>query len=188
MDTAALAGHGPEPPTLDLGDHTLRPLRAGDEVAWFDYLSDPRVVEHTSIPTPQLDAVRRSVERHIAEYANGLSCRWALANGDDILVGTCGFSNWSLTHRHAELVYDLGQAHWGRGVMSRAVEAALHWAFVAAAFNRVHAFVMTTNQRSIALLERRGFAREGMLRQYRVAREIPRDFYVYARLNTDVAT
>jgi RimJ/RimL family protein N-acetyltransferase len=39
---------------------------------------------------------------------------------------------------------------------------------------------MTTNERSIALLERNGFERETMLAGYRVARGVPRDFYLYS--------
>jgi RimJ/RimL family protein N-acetyltransferase len=39
--------------------------------------------------------------------------------------------------------------------------------------NRVHAFVMTSNQRSIRLLDRCGFSREGTLRHYRIARGDP---------------
>lgn len=172
----------PSPPTLGLGDFQLRPLCLGDEVAWYAYLSDPRVTEHTSHPRVDLGGVRRSVERHIEEYSTGTSCRWAISTLDGRLIGTCGFSNWSLTHRHAELVYDLSPDCWRRGIMRRAVQAALDWAFLTAGFNRVHAFVMTTNAASIGLLERCGFVREGTLRQFRIARGRPCDFHVYARL------
>jgi RimJ/RimL family protein N-acetyltransferase len=171
------------PPILAVGDFQLRPLRLGDELPWHAYLADPRVTEHTSIPAADLAAIRRSVERHMQEYSTATSCRWALADADGALVGTCGFSNWSLTHQHAELVYDLSPSHWGRGLMRQAVRAALDWAFLVAGFHRVHAFVMTTNQPSIAVLEHCGFAREGTLRHFRMARDRPRDFHVYARLH-----
>jgi RimJ/RimL family protein N-acetyltransferase len=87
-----------------------------------------------------------------------------------------------LPHAHAELVYDLDPAFWRRGLMRAAVQRVLLWAFNTARFNRVHAFVMTSNAPSVRLLESLGFAREGTLQQYRVARGVPRDFYVYARL------
>jgi RimJ/RimL family protein N-acetyltransferase len=159
-----------EPPTWELGDFTLRPLRLGDEIPWADYLSNPRVTQHTSIPNVDLETVGSSVQRHLAEYSTATSCRWALAIPDYGLIGTCGYSNWSLVHSHAELVYDLAPAYWRRGFMLRAVETVLGWAFTTAGFHRVHAFVMTTNEPSIALLKRCGFAREGTLRQFRIAR------------------
>jgi hypothetical protein len=46
---------------------------------------------------------------------------------------------------------------------------------------------MTTNARSIQLLERCGFTREGTLRQYRIARGLPKDFHVFALLAQDFA-
>lgn len=173
------------PPSWSLGEVCLRPLRAGDAQAWFSYLSDPRVIEHTSFPEFDLAGVEAMLSRALEGYAAGTSCRWALADGTDRLVGTCGFSNWSLPHAHAELAYDLAPEFWRRGVMRAAVRQVLLWAFNTAGFNRVHAYVMTSNAPSIRLLESLSFAREGTLQQYRVARGVARDFYLYARLRAD---
>ena len=176
---------GAVPPTWEFGDFTLRPLGFGDEVAWAGYLADSRVTEHTTFGDVDIETVAKAVRRHIAEYSAATACRWAVANPDGELIGTCGLLSWSLVHSHAELVYDLAPAYWRRGYIRRSVQAVLDWAFSTAGFNRVHAFVMTTNAPSIALLERMGFAREGMLRQFRIARTTPRDFYVYALLRQD---
>jgi RimJ/RimL family protein N-acetyltransferase len=180
-------GEDRSPPIFDLGDLRLRPLRAGDELRLAAYLGDPLVIEHTSIPHLTADSVAASVQRDIAAYTDGSSCRLALAGPDDQLIGICGFNSWSLVHGHAELAYDLAPAYWGRGYMRRAVEALLHWAFDSVALNRVHAFVMISNERSIGLLERCGFTREGTLRQFRNARGTPRDFHIYALLANDFA-
>jgi ribosomal-protein-alanine N-acetyltransferase len=64
--------------------------------------------------------------------------------------------------------------------MSSAVRAVVEWGFQFGALNRVEAFAMTTNEPSIALLERTGFRREQMLPGHRLARGVPRDFYLYA--------
>ena len=170
------------PPVWPVGEFRLRPMRLADAQAWHQYLCDPQVIEHTSFPMLDLADVERMVANQLAGYANGTSCRWAVADSDDRLAGTCGFSNWSLPHSHAELVYDLSPAFHGRGLMRAAVTQVLDWAFGRARFNRVHAFVMTSNTRSIRLLESAGFSREGTLREYRVARGTPRDFHVYSRL------
>ena len=160
----------------------LRPLRREDAAAWHSWLADPRVIEHTSYPQIDLAFVEAMVARQLDGYATGTSRRWAIADEADRLIGTCGYSNWSLPHAHAELVYDLAPAYWGRGVMRAAIGDVLTWAFETAQFNRVHAFVMTTNTPSIAVLKRSGFEREGTLRQYRIARGVARDFHLYARL------
>jgi [ribosomal protein S5]-alanine N-acetyltransferase len=186
LETPTFVQQKTRPPVLDLGDIRLRPLRPGDEHALCSYLQDPRVIEHTSIPVVTLESVRASVERDIAAYSAGTSCRWAISGADDRLIGICGFNSWSLVHEHAELAYDLDPQQWGHGYMRRAVRAALGWGF-AAGFNRIHAFVMTTNSRSVAVLERTGFTREGTLRQFRNARGAPRDFHVYSVLRKEFA-
>ena len=163
----------------------LRPQRPGDEAALFDYLSQPEVIEHTSIPVPTLESLAASVQRDIAPYATRTSFRFAVAAADDRLIGMCGFNSWSPDHRHAELGYELAPQYWGQGVMRRAVEAMLAWGFAELRLNRVHAFVMVSNQPSIRLLERCGFSREGTLRQFRIARGEPKDFHLYALLAED---
>jgi ribosomal-protein-alanine N-acetyltransferase len=64
--------------------------------------------------------------------------------------------------------------------MSAAVQAAVSWAFEVGARTRVEAFVMTSNVRSIAVLERNGFQRDQLLKGHRFAGGIPRDFYLYS--------
>lgn len=174
---------GVAPPSWSLGEFRLRPLLSSDAPAWHAYLSDPLVIEHTSFPILSPAAVEAMVSRALDGYAHATSCRWALADSRDCLIGTCGFSNWSLPHSHAELVYDLDRPFWGRGLMRAATQQVLSWAFHTAGFHRVHAFVMTSNAPSLRLLETLGFANEGVLRHFRIARGIPRDFHVYARFS-----
>lgn len=183
MNLEVSVAAGVEPPAWPIGEFRLRPLRPDDAPAWHACLSDPLVIEHTSFPVVTPTGVEAMISRAIDGYANATSCRWALADAHDRLIGTCGFSNWSLPHAHAELVYDLGRPFWGRGLMRAAVRQILSWAFDTAGFNRVHAFVMTSNAPSIRLLEALGFAHEGVLREFRIARGVPRDFSVYARLS-----
>jgi RimJ/RimL family protein N-acetyltransferase len=81
------------------------------------------------------------------------------------VVGTLGFYNYSEDNRRAELGYDLFREHWGRGYMTEAVKALLDYGFLRLNLNRMEATVDSENQRSIRLLERLGFVREGCLRE-----------------------
>jgi [ribosomal protein S5]-alanine N-acetyltransferase len=188
VNSPATAQRGRIPLLLQTGDLHLRPLRAGDEEALLQYLSDPAVREHTSIPVPTLQSLTASVARDIAAYAEGTSFRLALAGADERPIGICGFNSWSPVHRHAELAYELAPQHWRRGYMQNAVLTVLQWGFAELELNRVHAYVMTTNARSIRLLERCGFLREGTLRQFRISSGEPRDFHLYALLAQDFAS
>ena len=169
------------PPTLAIGEHVLRPFRSDDAAAWYVYLSDPRVTEHTSWPLITSELITSVVAKIIADYDELKSLRWALVRRDsDALVGSCGFTRWVSEQGTAELAYDLAPSCWGSGLMTAAVRAAVAWAFGTGYVNRVEALVMTSNEPSIAVLERTGFRRERMLAGHRLARGLPRDFYLYS--------
>jgi RimJ/RimL family protein N-acetyltransferase len=169
------------PPNLPFGRFVLRPLRPEDAQAWYSYLSDQRVTEHTSWPPITREFISALVERLIEDYDEPRSLRWALVTqADDVLVGSCGFTSWHIEDRTAELAYDLAPALWRQGLMSAAVTQAVGWALRFGALRRIEAFVMTTNEPSIRLLDRAGFVRERLLAGHRVARGVPRDFFQYA--------
>jgi RimJ/RimL family protein N-acetyltransferase len=175
-----------QPPTLELSGVRLRPLRPEDAGAWHAYLSDPQVTELTSYPEMSLTAVRSMLEKCRAGFASGSPFKWAIARqSDDVLIGTCGFNEWSRTHRWAELAYELARAQWGRGFVAQGVAASLGWAFGKGGFTRVHALVMVGNTRSERVLERAHFTREGCLRSFRASRGQPRDFWLYSLLRSE---
>jgi len=177
-----------EPPTIDLSGVRLRPLRMADAAALHGYLRDPAVIELTSYPVVSLPMVEAMIERSLSRWAAGELSKWGVAlQEDDQLVGTCGFNEWSQVHRWAELAFDLAQTHWGKGLMRQAVAAVLQWTYRHDEVNRLHAFVRVDNGRSVRLLERSGFVREGCLRSYRVCRGQPHDFFVYGLLRSDWA-
>jgi ribosomal-protein-alanine N-acetyltransferase len=64
----------------------------------------------------------------------------------------------------AELGYWLGEAYWGRGIMTAAVSRFTEYAFAAFDLCRIYALVFETNPASQRVLERAGYALEGRLR------------------------
>ncbi|PKN59194.1 MAG: GNAT family N-acetyltransferase [Deltaproteobacteria bacterium HGW-Deltaproteobacteria-14] len=176
------------PPTIALEGARLRPLRVADAAPFYAYLRDPRVTDRTSYPDVTLPLVEAIIERSLSRWAAGEPSKWGIALGaDDQLVGTCGFNDWSQVHRWAELGCDLARAHWGTGLMRRAVAAALAWAFQGDQIDRVHAFARVDNAPSARLLAHSGFLREGCLRSFRMCRGRPHDFDLYALLRSDWA-
>lgn len=175
------------PPTIELDTACLRPLRADDAAALFAYLSNPAVTELTSYPDVALSLAEAMIERSRTRWAAGEPSRWAVAlRADDQLIGTCGFNDFSRPHRWAELAYELAEPHWGKGLISRAVSAALDWVFQQDQVDRVQAYVRVDNARSQRVLDRAGFTREGRLRNYRICRGQPHDFFIYSLLRSDL--
>lgn len=173
-------------PMFDLGDVRLRALHPDDALAWFAYLSDPVVVERTSYDIRSIDAVQSIIAHYITAYREKHACRWALARtSDDRLIGTCGFYKWDDTHAVAELGYDLARDYWRNGLMTRTVRTVLRWAFEEASANRVQATVMVGHTGSARVLEKCGFQKEGILREYLMCRGQPRDFWMFSLLRRE---
>ena len=100
-------------------------------------------------------------------YAAGQHLYWALtvppAQG---VIGICGFNSWQRSHRRAAIGYDLARSYWGQGIGTEAVGAIVRFGFERMGLNRVEAETIIDNWASVRLLEKLGFRREGVRREY----------------------
>jgi ribosomal-protein-alanine N-acetyltransferase len=85
----------------------------------------------------------------------------------------------------AVLGYSIDTAHEGQGLMHEALTAALADVFARVGLHRVQAAVRPDNVRSLALLERLGFEREGVAREYLFIDGAWRDHVLTARRHPD---
>lgn len=176
------------PPSSGIPGFSLRQIERSDRGAWFDYLKLPEVFEHTSwnVQSPDdLDPLFATYESSAATSPRRLAVV-DLENGR--LAGTIGFHTISDVNCSAEIAYDLAPAYWGRGLATRLCKAVTGWSFERCGFVRVQATVLVGNERSVHVLQRCGYQREGLLRSFRMVRGRPGDFHLYARLATDTPT
>jgi len=146
----------------------LRPLTLEDTDFVFRHFSDPVVARYLldEEPPTRRDQAEELIRFYMDPIGKAYN-RWGIVwKATDALVGTCGFHWWNRQHFRAQIGYDLGQAHWGQGVMAEALRAMLCYGFEEMGLNRVDALVHPENRRSIGLLEKLGFQREGLLREY----------------------
>jgi ribosomal-protein-alanine N-acetyltransferase len=119
--------------------------------------------------------------------AAGTQCGWYLALQEvpDRVVGHVRFTQiFRGPFCNAMLGYAIDAALEGRGLMREALEAAMGQAFgPRLALHRVQANARPENVRSLGLLERLGFVREGLARQYLFIDGAWRDHVMTARLN-----
>jgi ribosomal-protein-alanine N-acetyltransferase len=109
----------------------------------------------------------------VDEYHAGRSARFVLqeladdARLDATVVGTCNYTNIVRGPFQAcYLGYQLGRAFEGRGLMAEALTATNAFAFDTLRLHRIMANYRPENARSARLLERLGFVREGLARNY----------------------
>jgi ribosomal-protein-alanine N-acetyltransferase len=167
IDIAAALGALPAFPQLRGNRLRLRGPRADDAGAMFELFSDPAVMRYWSRP-PMTD--RGEAEGLVDEIGEAFALRtmlnWVVTPRDrDTVIGTCTLFRFEPRHRRAEIGYALRSDHWGRGLAAEAAALALDWGFRALGLHRIEADIDPRNAASRKLLERLGFASEGLLRE-----------------------
>jgi ribosomal-protein-alanine N-acetyltransferase len=101
------------------------------------------------------------------------------------LVGICGYYDWAHDAMRAEIGYDLDPVYWGKGIMTEALTAVIKYGLEAMNLNRVQALIDSHNERSMRLVERLGFKKEGVLRQRSIFEGEFRDDVCFSLLKRD---
>ncbi len=91
------------------------------------------------------------------------------------LIGTCALASLSFRHRRAEVGFILRRDRWGQGLASDALAVLFGFCFDRLGLHRLEADVDPDNARSLRVLERLGFQREGRLRDRWNTYGTPRD-------------
>lgn len=99
---------------------------------------------------------------------------------DGFAVGVIGLVNREDIYRLSPLIgYWIGESFWGRGVMTEAIRLVTRFAFSELDAIRVQACVFENNPRSMRVLEKAGFIKEGILRSNTVKNGVILDEHVY---------
>ena len=151
----------------------LRELLPSDVPGLYTIFSDPAVMRYWSTPAFQdVSEAVRLYEKIQEGFRSRQLFQWGIADAQDLL-GTCTLFHLDPIHRRAEIGYALGQRFWGQGLARDAVTTVIDFAFDRLDLHRIEADVDPRNSRSLGLLERLGFRREGCLRErYQVNGEI----------------
>jgi RimJ/RimL family protein N-acetyltransferase len=154
------------PATLETERLVLRPFVPADATEVHRYVSDREVAAMTSsIPHPYPDGAALAwIEKQAEAAARGESVVFAITAAPHGVVGAIGLHP-ETAHAKAELGYWIGRPHWRRGYATEAAQAVVRFGFDELHLERIHARFMTRNRASGRVLEKLGFAREGVLRR-----------------------
>ncbi len=174
---------------IDVGDGVeLRAYVPGDAEASFAAVDASREylgewldwVEGSRAPSDTADFITRTLEG----YEAGSTLNLAIIL-DGAIVGGTGFSRIEQQYRVAEIGYWLGEAHGGRGVMTRSAAALTSFGFETLGMHRIEIRADAANTRSRAVPERLGYTLEATLRDHRLHRGEFIDTVIYAMLEGD---
>jgi ribosomal-protein-alanine N-acetyltransferase len=153
-------------PVLTTERLVLRELVPEDAPDLFRFRSDAEEQRFNSEPLRTVAAALALIEELRTGYAAGQQVQWGVTlAGEGRVVGLMGINSWERGHRRAEIGYDLARPLWGRGLAGEAVAAIVRFGFERLRLNRIEAFTIADNVRSVRMLERLGFRREGLRRE-----------------------
>jgi [ribosomal protein S5]-alanine N-acetyltransferase len=98
------------------------------------------------------------------------------------ILGYADLALIDLQEQRASFGIALARAHWGKGIAAIAGALMLEHAFVTLKLTRIVAEVHASNERSLRLIARLGFVREGVLRQHETYRGQKQDVILFGLL------
>ncbi|MGE0752948.1 MAG: GNAT family N-acetyltransferase [Variibacter sp.] len=140
---------------------------------------------------PADDLTRSAYRRRIRRYAEDIRMDQSYAfflfrKSDSVLIGGLTIANVRRGVAQAgSLGYWMGAPYAGQGYMTAAVRAIARFSFSSLRLHRLEAACIPTNTPSVRLLEKTGFKREGLARQYLCIDGIWQDHLLFARLDSD---
>ncbi|HVZ20915.1 MAG TPA: GNAT family protein [Vicinamibacterales bacterium] len=162
---------------------TVRTWRTADAASLVRHANNENVARHLRdrFPYPYSTSdARRFIE---AVSQSHPATNFAIDLGGEA-AGGIGFSPGSDVERYsAEIGYWLGEAFWGRGITAEALRLTSRYAFDICRMLRLFALPFADNARSIRVLEKAGYVREGVMRCSSVKHGSPRDQALYALVN-----
>ena len=132
-------------------------------------------------------AWRDRLSRYREDYARGAAVSlFIFDNATERLMG--GITLGNIRHGVAQsghIGYWIGEPYAGKGYMLEALNLLVTFAFDTLRLHRIEAACIPSNTRSVRVLEKAGFQREGLLRSYLRINGIWQDHYLYARIAGD---
>lgn len=141
---------------------------------WMPWVDGTRTVQDSE------EFIRFTLNNHAnnAGFTTGI-----FKNGQ--LCGVVGFHQPNLIARHVSIGYWLGEDFQGKGIMTKACQTLIYFAFEDWHMNRIEIRVDVKNERSRAIANRLGFTQEGVLRMIDYVNENFVDMAVYSLLASE---
>jgi len=161
---------------------TLREWRPGDAESLARHANNVKVSRnlHDAFPHPYTRADAESWIKQTSAATSGMIFAIVV---DGQAVGGIGINpGKDVDRRTAAIGYWLGEAYWGRGITTEALQAVTEYIFSVFDFARLEAYVFEWNLPSTRVLEKAGYTREARLRKKVTKEGRTVDCFLYARV------
>lgn len=174
-------------PVLETERLILRRMRMSDAADVYRYAQDPEVARHVLWEAHASIWESRSYIRYLLyQYKNGDPGSWGIVlKGTKQVIGTIGYMSYSADNSAVEVGYSLSREHWGKGLMTEALNTVIAETFQVLKLHRIEAMHFTDNPASGRVMEKCGMRHEGHLRERICCKGTFRDVEMWAILNRD---
>jgi [ribosomal protein S5]-alanine N-acetyltransferase len=154
-------------PLLRTSRLVLREISDADVVDLFEIRSNEEVMIYVGRPAAAaISEVQKLVDQIKEGVTNNKGITWGISlREDSTLIGTIGFWKMMPEHYRSEVGYMLNPDFQGKGYMHEALEEVIKYGFEELKLHSIEANVDPKNSRSISLLEKFNFIREGYFRE-----------------------
>lgn len=156
-----------EPPQILTNRLVLRKMLKTDYKDMYEYACREDVTQYLLWDPHESEAYTYKYLQYIqTRYRTGEFYDWAVVlKGTNKMIGTCGFTRFTLESNSAEIGYVLNPYYWGNGLAPEAVRAVLRFGFMQLRMNRIEAKYMEGNRQSRRVMEKVGMQYEGTQRE-----------------------
>ncbi|MBN2794685.1 MAG: GNAT family N-acetyltransferase [Clostridia bacterium] len=165
----------------------LRKITVKDAEDLFEtFSSEEAMLYFGMFPFEEIHEVYAMIENFKKGYDLNRMIRFAIELKEEHkVIGTCGFHAYSPPNNRAEVGFELNPKYHQKGYMTEALKALINFGFQILKLNRIEGLVYPENRPSQLTMEKQGFKREGLLRQYMIFRNKPQDLYIYGFLKEE---
>lgn len=174
-------------PTFENEWVRLREPRLNDAQELLRITNDPEVMKYYGIePYQELAKAEDEIRWFLGLFRENCGGRWVIADKiTDQYIGDIGLFHFQAKHNRIEIGFKLKKEYWRRGIMTFCIHRIVQYGFYQNHYNRIEALVDKRNEACLKTLEKCGFQREGLLREYEYEYGHYVDLYMFSMLKSE---
>lgn len=174
-------------PVLETERMVLRQYTDSDAEALFSFRSNPQAMHFVPRPLQQSteDALKMIAQIN-GNIATNEAIGWAVEFRENRrVIGSVSFHRIEKENHRGELGYMIHPDYWGKGLVTEAAAAAVHFGFTGLHFHSIEAIIDPENVASAKVLGKLGFVKEAYFRENFVHKGRFTDTAIYSLLKSD---
>lgn len=155
-------------PNIAGDEITLRKIVSSDVDSLFEIYSNEKLFLHSPVMLKKnIDTVANMIGHFERDFNKKKEVFLGISvnSEPDRIVGVAEMFDYDSAVNSITIGYRLNDRFWGKGIAAKTVKAMVDYLFKDIGINRIQAFVMPENVKSLNVLKRNGFVQEGIIRQ-----------------------